>query len=146
MISVRQIAPRPAVFLPGRSPHDRDSDHLVETSRQRDASDRGGTAGGGERQRLRALVLGEEPLPAPGLEGVGEEEEDARRDTSSGSALASGQPEFDEMQDRSAWPRISAPEMKIALSRCGLSANRRDDELSPCEEISGSFLGGWRTE
>ena len=66
-------------LLPGPAAHDGDSDRLVEASRQRHASDRGGTACGGERQRFGAFILGEEPLPAPGLEGVGEQEEDARR-------------------------------------------------------------------
>ena len=60
--------------------HDGDANRLVEASRQRDAADRGCTAGGGEGQRLRALAFSEEPLPAPRLEGVGEEKEDAGRD------------------------------------------------------------------
>ena len=67
-------------LLAGEPSDNRDANRLVEAARQCDAADRGGTAGGRERQRLRALAFSEEPLPAPGLEGIGEEEEDAGRD------------------------------------------------------------------
>jgi hypothetical protein len=53
---------------------DGDAQNLVEAAGQRDAADRGGAAGGGERQHRRALVAAEQVLPAPRLRGVGAEE------------------------------------------------------------------------
>ena len=64
----------------GRPADDGHADDVVEAPRQRGAGDAGSAARSTESQRLRALVRGEEPVPAVGLERVGEQEEDAGGD------------------------------------------------------------------
>src|SRR5204862_243926 len=72
----------------------------AEAAGERDASDGGCTARRGEGQGLRALLFGEEPLPAPRLEGVGEEKEDARRDDEDRVGAAQRPARMHEMEHR----------------------------------------------
>src|SRR5436305_18902 len=103
---IRIAAPAPAcVAAPGgllarAAPHDRDADRLVEAPWESDSADRGGAACGRERQSLRAFVLGEEPLPAPRLEGVGKEEEDSGRDHEQRIGVGKRPAGVHEMEDR----------------------------------------------
>ena len=90
----------PGGLLAGAAAHDRDANRLVEAARQGNSANRGGAPCGGERQSLRALILGEEALPAPGLEGVGEEEEDPGRDHEERIGIRQGPAGMDEMKDR----------------------------------------------
>ena len=65
---------------------------------QRDPADRGGAARGGERHHRGPALAAEEPLPAPGLEAVGGEEDqrgEQRRATT--FAWWIGQPWIDEV-------------------------------------------------
>ena len=62
--------------VPGIALHDRDADRVVDPAGQRDAADARGAAGEGEGVGGRPLARLEEPLPAPRLEGVGDEEEE----------------------------------------------------------------------
>ena len=59
------------------APHDRDPQQLVEAAGQRDPADRGRTARSGEGHHRRPALAAEEPLPAPRLEAVGGEEDEA---------------------------------------------------------------------
>src|SRR5439155_9798470 len=63
-------------LLAGTATNDGDADRLVEASREGHATDGRGSACGGQRQGLRALTFRKEALPAPRLEGVGEEKKD----------------------------------------------------------------------
>ena len=77
----------------------RDADRLVEASRESDSTDRGGSAGSGQRQGFRALPFSEEALPAPRLEGVGEEEKDSGRDHEQRVGVGEGPARMHEVQD-----------------------------------------------
>ena len=74
--SERQIEPMPT-RLPGNLPNHRDAHDLVGAAGKRETGDRRSASGGGEREHSRALVVTEEPVPAPGLEAEGAEEERA---------------------------------------------------------------------
>ncbi len=50
---------------PPAAPHDRDTDHVVAPSRQCDAADGGGAAGGGQRQDGRPLLTVEKSRCQP---------------------------------------------------------------------------------
>ena len=98
------IAPRPAVFFgPRRTTAIRIASS--EASRQRASLRPSGTACGGERQRFGAFILGERALPAPGLEGVGEQEEDPGSSRGPDPAFARRPAGMDEMHDREEQPR-----------------------------------------
>ena len=88
----------PGGLLAGAAAYNRDADGLVEAAREGDSAHRGGAAGGGECQGLRALVLGEEALPAPGLEGVREEKEDPGCDHEQGIGVGERPAGMDEME------------------------------------------------
>ena len=59
----------------GETTDDGDTDDVVEAARKRRTGYRGSTEGGRERERLRPLVLAEEPLPAECLERVRKQKE-----------------------------------------------------------------------
>ena len=86
-------------LLAGAAADDRDADRLVEASRESDSTDRGGSAGSGQGQGFRALPFGEEALPAPRLEGVGEEEKDSGRDHEQRVGVGEGPARMHEVQD-----------------------------------------------
>ena len=123
-------------LLPGPAAHDGDSDRLVEASRQRHAPDRGGTACGGERQRFGAFILGEEPLPAPGLEGVGEQEEDPGGAHQDRIRIREWPAGMDEMHDR------ESSRGKSAGHEDGVHTNA--DSARACESSSSPHAGRYR--
>jgi len=123
-------------LLPGPAAHDGDTDRLVEASRQRHASDRGGTAGGGERQRFGPFILGEEPLPAPGLEGVGEQKEDPGGDHEDRIRICEWPAGMDEMHDR------QGSRGKSAGHEDGVHTNA--DSARACESTSSPHAGRYR--
>ena len=61
--------------------HDGDADRVVDAAGQGDPADARGAAGEREGVGSRPLAHLEEPLPAPRLEGVGDEEEERLRRT-----------------------------------------------------------------
>ena len=70
-------AERPDARLRARiALHDRDADRVVDAARKGDPADTCGPARKGEGVGSRPFARVEEPLPAPGLEGVRDEEEE----------------------------------------------------------------------
>ena len=86
-------------LLAGAAADNRDADRLVEASRESDSTNGCGSACSGERQSLRALPFGEEALPTPRLEGVGEEKEDPGRDHEQRVGVREWPSRMHEMQD-----------------------------------------------